>query len=118
MFYVFLPALDLYSGNHNAFHYLYCSKNVSFSRGILYFLRSVSTLSLSFPFCTIPKTENSEMKTSDVLIERRGFPIPSFPFCTTLKTEDSEMKTSQFNQRPFDQTPKFSIADLSVVGIT
>ena len=36
---------------------------------------SVSTV--SFPFCTIPKTENSEMKTSHVLIEHRSFPIPS-----------------------------------------
>ena len=59
----------------------------------------------SFPFCTIPKTENSELETSEFslrftrtaiffnyLIKLRGFPTPSFPFCTTLKTENSEME--------------------------
>ena len=76
----------------------------------------------SFPFCTLPKTENSEMKTSEcsfkpfyqtpsfsnsefslrftrtaiffnyLIIKLRSFPTPSFPFCTTLKTENSEME--------------------------
>ena len=73
MFYIFLPALDLFSGNYNAFHHLYRSKNIKdtrVSRAEFYIFYSFSTLSLSFPFCTIPKTENSEIKTSDILIER------------------------------------------------
>ena len=49
----------------------------------------------------MPKTENSELETSEFslrftrtaiffnyLIKLRGFPTPSFPFCTTLKTEN------------------------------
>ena len=59
----------------------------------------------SFPFCTRPKMENSELETLEFslrftrtaiffnyLIKLRGFPTPSFPFCTTLKTENSEME--------------------------
>ena len=80
----------------------------------------------SFPFCTIPKTENSEMKTSEIFSEvfssnsdqTRGFPTPSFPFCTTLKTENSEMKTSEFSLRPFDQTQRFSISEFFGLGYT
>ena len=39
MFYIFLPALDLYSGNYNAFHFQKHKGHTCFSRGILYFLR-------------------------------------------------------------------------------
>ena len=54
----------------------------------------------SFPFCTVPKTENSEFSLRftrtaiffNYLIKLRGFPTPSFPFCATLKTENSEME--------------------------
>ena len=31
--------------------------------------------------------------------------------------ENLEMKTSEFSQRPFDQTPRFSISEFSVWGI-
>ena len=72
MFYIFQPALDLYSGNYNAFHYLYRSKNIKDARvsRMEFYIFGFSTLNLSFPFCTIPKTENWEIKTSDILIER------------------------------------------------
>ena len=56
-------------------------------------------------FCTIPKTENSELETSEFsqrftrtaiffnyLIKLRGLPTPSFQFCTTLKMENLEME--------------------------
>ena len=53
----------------------------------------------------------------------RYFP-PSFPFFTIPKTENSEMKTSGFSLRHFDQTlryfdqtPMFSIFEFSVWGI-
>ena len=66
---------------------------------------------LSFPFCTIPKTENSEMKTSECsfkpFYKLRAFPTLSVPFCTIPKTENSEMKTSKCSFKPFYQTPSF-----------
>ena len=67
----------------------------------------------SFPFCTVPKTENSELKTT---IKFRAFPTPSFPFCTTPKAENSELKTSEFSLRHYDQlTPWFSNSEFSIL---
>ena len=64
----------------------------------------------SFPFCTLPKTENSEMKPrsalSSLFTELRIFPTPSFPFCTVFKTENSELETSEFSLR-FTRTAIF-----------
>ena len=49
---------------------------------------------------------------------------PRLPFCTIPKTENSKMKTSGFSLRHFDQTlryfdqtPRFSIFEVSVWGI-
>ena len=49
---------------------------------------------------------------------------PRLPFCTIPKTENSEMKTSGFSLRHFDQTlryfdqtPRFSTFEFSVLGI-
>ena len=64
----------------------------------------------SFPFCTIPKTENSEMKTSEccssLFTKLRVFPTPSFPFCTIPKTENLKLETSEFSLR-FTRTAIF-----------
>ena len=42
---------------------------------------------------------------------------PRLPFCTIPKTENSEMKTSGFSLRHFDQTLRFSIFKFSVWGM-
>ena len=67
----------------------------------------------SFPFCTIPKTENSELKTLEfsqgTLIKLGAFPTRSFPFCTILKTENSELKTSQFSLRHYNHSKVFQL---------
>ena len=59
----------------------------------------------SFPFCTIPKTENSETKTSECCL-KPFYQTPSFPFCTIPKTEKSELETSEFSLR-FTRTAIF-----------
>ena len=45
----------------------------------------------SFPFCTVLKTENLEMKTSECSFK----PF----FCAIPKTENSELETSEFSLR-------------------
>ena len=85
----------------------------------------------SFPFCTLPKTENSEMKPrsalSSLFTELRIFPTPSFPFCTVFKTENSELETSEFSLRftrtaiflkLLNQTPRFSNSEFSTLHYT
>ena len=57
------------------------------------------------------------MKLRGILIKPQGFATLSFPFCTTLKTENSEMKTSESPPRSFDQTPRFSLSESSVLSI-
>ena len=84
----------------------------------------------SFPFCIIPKTDKSELKTSEICSEvvssnsepevlwsNSEVSNSDFPFCTTLKTENSEMKTSEFSPTPSDQTPRFSISEFSVLSV-
>ena len=65
----------------------------------------------SFPFCTISKTENSEMKTSECCF-KPFYQTPRFPFCTIPKTENSEMKprsalSSLFTKLRVFPTPSF-----------
>ena len=48
----------------------------------------------------------------------RVFPTPSFPFCTIPKTENSEMKTSECSFKPFYQTPSFSNSEFSILHYT
>ena len=43
---------------------------------------------------------------------------PSFPFYTIPKTENSELKTSEFSLRQFDQTQSFSNSELSILHHT
>ena len=71
----------------------------------------------SFPFCTIPKTENLEMKTLECSF-KHFYQTPSFPFCTILKTENLEMKTSECSFKPFYQTPSFSNSEFSILRYT
>ena len=42
----------------------------------------------------------------------------SFPFCAIPKTENSELETSEFSPRHFDQTPRFSNFELSILHYT
>ena len=72
---------------------------------------------LSFPFCTIPKTENSEMKTLECCF-KPIYQTLGFPFCTIPKTENSEMKTSECSFKPFYQTPSFSNSKFSILHYT
>ena len=61
----------------------------------------------SFPFCSIPKTENSELKTSEFYRTTIFFTklcnfthfdqTPRFRFCAIPQTENSEMKTPEFD---------------------
>ena len=71
----------------------------------------------SFPFCTIPKTENSEMKTSECCF-KPFYQTPSFPFCTIPKTENLEMKTSECSFKHFYQTQSFSNSEFSILHHT
>ena len=75
-----------------------------------------------FSFCTIPKSKNSELKTSEFSLRHfdkfRAFPTPSFPFFTILKTQNSELKTSEFSLRHYDQTPRISNSELSILHHT
>ena len=48
----------------------------------------------------------------------RTFSIPSFPFFTIPKTENSEMKTSEFFLRHFDQMSRFSKSEFSILHVT
>ena len=59
-------------------------------------------------------SENSE--TSENQFPR--FSTPSFPFCTIPKTENSEMETSECCFKPFYQTPSFSNSEFSILHYT
>ena len=84
----------------------------------------------SLPFCTIPKTENSELETSEFslmftgtaiffnyLIKLRGFPTPSFPFCTTLKAENSEMENLGVWSDGVGENSEVFISEFSVLSV-
>ena len=58
--------------------------------------------------------ENSE--SSENIFPR--FSTPSFPFCTLPKTENLEMKASEFSLRHFDQTLRFSNSKFSILHHT
>ena len=62
----------------------------------------------SFPFRTVPKSENLELKTR--------FPTLIFPFRTTLKTDNTELKTSEFSLR-FTRTTILFVVDLSGIEV-
>ena len=55
---------------------------------------------------------------SSIFTKLRVFPIPSFPFCTIPKTENLEMKTSEYSFKPFYQTPSFSNSEFSILRYT
>ena len=59
-------------------------------------------------------SENSE--TSENQFPR--FSTPSFPFCTIPKTENSEMKASECCFKPFYQTPSFANSEFSILHYT
>ena len=59
-------------------------------------------------------SENSE--TSENQFPR--FSTPSFPFCTIPETENSEMKTSECCFKPFYQTPSFANSEFSILHYT
>ena len=59
-------------------------------------------------------SENSE--TSQNQFPR--FSTPSFPFCTIPKMENSEMKTSECSFKPCYQTPSFSNSEFSILHYT
>ena len=59
-------------------------------------------------------SENSE--TSENQFPR--FSTPSFPFCTIPKTENSGMKTSERCFKPFYQTPSFASSEFSILHYT
>ena len=65
----------------------------------------------------MPKTENSELKTSEFSL-RQFDQTPSFLFCTILKTENLELKTSEFSLQHYDQTPRFSNSEFSLLHHT
>ena len=47
------------------------------------------------------------------------FSTPSFPFCTIPKTENSELKTSEFSLHHYNQlTPRFSSSEFSILHYT
>ena len=84
----------------------------------------------SFPFSTIPKTENSELETSEFslrftrtaiffnyLIKLRGFPTPSLPFCTTLKTENSEVENLGVRSDGVGENSEVFISEFSVLSV-
>ena len=48
----------------------------------------------------------------------RVLPTPSFPFCTIPKTENLEMKTSECSFKHFYQTPSFSNSEFSILHYT
>ena len=83
----------------------------------------------SFPFCTIPKTEKSELKTSEICSEvvssnsevlwsnSEVFLLRLFHFALHSKRKTRRWKTSEFSRTPSDQTPRFSISDFSVLSV-
>ena len=48
----------------------------------------------------------------------RGFSTPSFPFRTLPKTKNSEMKAMGFSLWHFDQTPRFSNSEFPILHCT
>ena len=83
----------------------------------------------SFPFCTIPKSKKSELKTSEICSEvvlsnsevlwsnSEVFQLRLFHFALHSKRKTQRWKTSEFSPTPSDQTPRFSISDFSVLSV-
>ena len=76
----------------------------------------------SFPFCTIPKTENSEMKTSECCFkpfyQTPSFSNSEFSILHCTQNGKPEMKTSESSFKPFYQTPSFSNSEFSILHYT
>ena len=64
------------------------------------------------------KTRSSRKTRKPRRISFPRFSTPSFPFCTIPKTENSEMKTSECCFKPFYQTPSFSNSEFSILHYT
>ena len=61
------------------------------------------------------KTRSSRKTRKPRRISFPRFSTPSFPFCTIPKTENSEMKTSECCFKPFYQTLSFSNSEFSIL---
>ena len=70
------------------------------------------------PFWARSKTLTSRKTRKPRRISFPRFSTPSFPFCTIPKTENSEMKTSECCFKPFYQTPSFSNSESSILHYT
>ena len=68
------------------------------------------------PKSTVRSKTGSSRETSRIFF--RGFSTPRFPFCTIPETENSEMKPRSFSLKHFDQTPRFSNSEFSVLHYT
>ena len=65
------------------------------------------------------KTRSSRKTRKPQRISFPRFSTPSFPFCTIPKTENSELKTSEFSLRHYNQlTPRFSNSEFSIFHYT
>ena len=64
------------------------------------------------------KTRSSRKTRKPRRISFPRFSTLSFPFCTIPKTENSEMKTSECCFKPFYQTPSFSNSEFSILYYT
>ena len=64
------------------------------------------------------KTRSSRKTWKRRRISFPRFSTPSFPFCTIPKRENSEMKTSECCFKPFYQTPSFSNSEFSILHYT
>ena len=64
------------------------------------------------------KTRSSRKTRKPRRISFPRFSTPSFPFCTIPKTENSEMKTSECCFKRFHQTPSFSNSEFSILHCT
>ena len=61
------------------------------------------------------KTQSSRKIRKPRRISFPRFSTPSVPFCTIPKTENSELKTSEFSLRHYDQTRRFSTSEFSTL---
>ena len=61
------------------------------------------------------KTRSSRKTRKPRRISFPRFFTPSFPFGTIPKTENSELKTSEFSLRHFGRTRRFSNSELSIL---
>ena len=66
------------------------------------------------------EVENSEFSGNSETSKNQFSEVstPSFPFYTIPKTENSELKTSEFSLQHYDQTPRFSNYEFSILHYT